>query len=86
MKFKSFVFIGIAVISTGMVACKGKPKLMTPEEVTAMVDSKFAKEKEVIAPELDKLCDAQFATLVQAQADTIVNGTLRARKAVSKPK
>lgn len=72
MKIKAFVIIGVAVISTGMSACKSKPKLMTPEEMTAMVDSKFAKEKEAIGPELDKLCDAQFPTLVQQQTDTLV--------------
>jgi len=72
MKFKSIFIIGLAVLSTGMFACKGKPKLMTPEEVTAMVDSKFSKEKEVIAPELDKLCDAQFPMLVQTQSDSLV--------------
>jgi hypothetical protein len=83
MKFKSIIIIGLAVVSTGMFACKGKPKLMTPEEVTAMVDSKFSKEKDVIAPELDKLCDAQFPMLVQAQTDTLVN---QAKAMMSKPK
>ena len=72
MKFKALVIIGIAVISTGMVACKSKPKLMTPEEVTAMVDDKFAKEKDAIGPELDKLCDDQFETLVKQQVDTML--------------
>ncbi len=83
MKFKSIVIIGLAVLSTGMFACKGKPKLMTPEEVTAMVDSKFSKEKDAIGPELDKLCDAQFPTLVKAQTDTLVN---QAKANMAKPK
>jgi hypothetical protein len=72
MKFKSLFIVGIAVLSLSVSACKGKPKLMTPEEVAAKVDEQFAKEKELKGPELDKLCEAQTPTLVKAAVDQIV--------------
>ncbi len=72
MKFRSLVFAGIALFSLSVTACKSKPKLMTPEEVTKMVDDKVAKEKEILGPELDKLCEAQTPQLVQAAAAQLV--------------
>ncbi|MBL7832203.1 MAG: hypothetical protein JNK41_14345 [Saprospiraceae bacterium] len=72
MKFKSLVFAGIALLALSVTACKSKPKLMSPEEVTKMVDEKVAKEKEVLGPELDKLCVAQTPQLVQAAVDQLV--------------
>lgn len=72
MKFKSLVIAGIALLSLSVTACKSKPKLLTPEEVTKMVDEKVAKEKEVLGPELDKLCEAQTPQYVQEAVDKLV--------------
>jgi len=72
MKFKSLLLLAVAAMVVGFTACKSKPKLMTPEEVTSAVDQKFNEQKAVMEPELNKLCDAQFPLLVKTAQDSLV--------------